>query len=100
MKYLKKFNESDETTVITITKQDSDDRNQLNELNVNYQTRVDGEDLEIDGSLKSFYTGRSTEYDFEPSNFGSKKSEEYYDNNWEDIEEEIQDELTNFLTNK
>ena len=48
-------------------------------------------DIEIEGTLNKYHSGRATEYDFEPYYFADKKSEKYYDEHWEDIEEEILD---------
>lgn len=53
-----------------------------------------GDDIiEIEGNLKSYNTGRSEEFEFEPTDYNDSDSEEYYDNNWEDIEEDIMGKL-------
>jgi hypothetical protein len=71
---------------IEITKDDMD------EYSVNYQI----DNIEIEGKLISYNSGRAKEYKFEPS-FIDDETEEYYDENWEDIEEEI---LAYFWENK
>lgn len=44
---------------------------------------------EISGSLKPYHSGRAWEYEFEPSWFDQEWTEDYYDTNWEAIEEEV-----------
>lgn len=56
---------------------------------VNYQKEINGELFEIDGILKPKNTGRSVDYYFEPDDYADRVSEDYYDENWEDIEDEI-----------
>lgn len=56
---------------------------------VSYKTKQDGEVIHIEGDLVPFNTGRMIDYKFEPGFFVDKESEEYYDENWEEIEEEI-----------
>lgn len=50
-------------------------------------------DIEISGQLVAYDTGRTENLSFEPSHFVDKASEEYYDANWEDIEEDIKKHL-------
>lgn len=59
------------------------------EYSVNYQKEIDGELFEIEGTLKPKNIGRSVEYYFEPDDYTDRASEDYYDENWEDIEDEI-----------
>lgn len=59
------------------------------ELKVNYQKEINGNTIEIEGKLIPYNSGRAKEYKFEPSYFTDSESEEYYDNNWENVEEEI-----------
>jgi len=49
-----------------------------------------GDNIEITGMLYKFNTGRAYEYQFEPSML-TKIEQEYFDNNWENIEQEIKD---------
>ena len=49
---------------------------------------VDGV-IEIYGHLDFYHTGRDEEHEFEPDDFGDKKSELYYDYNWELVGEQI-----------
>ena len=49
---------------------------------------VDGV-IEIYGHLDFYHTGRDEEHEFEPDDFGDKKSEIYYDYNWELVGEQI-----------
>lgn len=60
---------------------------------VTYTFTIEGEEREIEGTLEPYNSGRSVEYKFEPDDFEDDETEEYYDDNWEDIEEEILDEF-------
>lgn len=60
---------------------------------VNYQKNVNGELIEIEGDLKPFHTGRSVEYGFEPGYFDDSNAENYWDQNWETIEDEIREKF-------
>jgi len=60
---------------------------------VNYQKNVDGNLIEIEGVLKPYHTGRSVEYGFEPSYIDDVNVEQYWDANWEAIEDEIRDKF-------
>lgn len=62
------------------------------DIEVNYQTNKYGDDMEITGILEPYNTGRMTDYKFEPDWFDSKKTEDIYNQHWEDIEEEIKNE--------
>ena len=55
----------------------------------NYEVNYQFDDYEISGVLQKYYTGRANEYEFQPSWFADEESEKYYDENWEDIEDEI-----------
>lgn len=92
MKNLKSLNEfinenMSSNTEIEIVKQSKDN------YFVNYQTM---DDIEIEGNLVMFNTGRSKEFKFEPS-YIQPEYQEYYDDNWESIEDEI---LSYFWKNK
>ncbi len=68
---------------ITITREGK------NKFNVNYQKTIDGNLIEIEGTLIPYNSGRADELRFEPNYFTDENSEYYYDNNWEDIESQI-----------
>jgi hypothetical protein len=59
------------------------------EMNVYYSKTINDDVFEISGRLRKYNTGRSDEYEFEPSWFSDEKSEKYYDENWESVEDEI-----------
>ena len=58
----------------------------INNLNVSI---TKGEAIEIEGTLIPYNTGRSEEYEFNTSYFLNKESEEYYNDNWEVLEQEV-----------
>lgn len=60
---------------------------------VNYQKEINGELIEIEGDMKPFHTGRSIEYGFEPGYFTDQVAENYWDQNWEAIEDEIREKF-------
>jgi hypothetical protein len=60
---------------------------------VNYSFLLAGDIKEIEGTLNPYHTGRDTEYEFEPSYFADKETEDYYGENWEEIEDEIIEEF-------
>ena len=83
-------------TDIQIIKNEPDERSPRNQdisYHVNYQKSVDGEIIEIEGDLRPHHTGRSVEYGFEPGYFTDKVAENYWDENWETIEDEIRDKF-------
>jgi hypothetical protein len=57
-------------------------------------------DIGFDGRLLKYHSGRAEEYEFEPTYFNDKESEEYFDNNWEKVEEEILNEFYEYLYKK
>jgi hypothetical protein len=59
---------------------------------VNYQTSKFGKFIEISGTLMPYNTGRCEEYEFE-TDFMEEEYEAIYDENWETIEQDIQDEF-------
>ncbi|MFW6225715.1 MAG: hypothetical protein ACOC3V_01990 [bacterium] len=61
---------------------------------VNYQLETDEGLVEIEGVIISTDTGRINGYSFEPSYFTDDYSEEYWDENWEDVERQILDYFT------
>ena len=64
-------------------------RKPVNKFHINYQITIVGKLMEIEGILNPYHTGRSEEHEFEPTYFMDDETEEYYDNNWENIEDEI-----------
>ena len=62
---------------------------------VNYQITIDGKLIEIEGILNQFGTGRSEEHEFEPTYFMDDETEQYYNNNWEKVEDEILNKFYN-----
>lgn len=60
-----------------------------NIIRVEYCIKIAGEEIEIEGTLVPYYTGRSKEYKFEPGHFSDEKSEKYFDENYETIEDQI-----------
>ncbi|MCK9417611.1 hypothetical protein M0Q97_13295 [Candidatus Dojkabacteria bacterium] len=81
--------ENDENITIDITKINK------KQYFVNYQITVDGDIIEIEGKLTQYDSGRAKEFKFEPDYL--ENVEEYYDENWEKIEDEI---LAYFWENK
>ncbi len=72
----------DDNVEIEITKED-------NGVNTYYSVSYQKDDMEITGELLPYKTGRTTEYEFSPSYFSDKEIEDYYADNWEDVEEQI-----------
>lgn len=56
---------------------------------VNYQLLVDDNLVEIEGTINNTHNN----LEFEPTYFSDSFSELYFDNNWEDIEQQILDKL-------
>ena len=56
---------------------------------VDYSFKHNGKEIEFSGSLNMYHSGRSEEYEFEPSWFSDQESEDYYDRNWEKVEDQI-----------
>lgn len=85
---------------ITINKSEKDYRSKKtgqkareSSYDVNYQITIDGKLFEIEGLLIPYSTGRAVEYTFEPFYFDTPETEQYYDDNWENIEEQILEEF-------
>jgi hypothetical protein len=77
---------------IRITLVEPDYRKNLNEpqkYHVNYQIEVNDRLVELEGTLSPFNNGRSIEYTFEPDYFTANEDEVYFEENWEDIEDQI-----------
>ena len=82
------INEDTEFPQIDIKSAEPDERsNQTSNVDyhVNYQMIINNSIIEIDGDLVQ-YQGN---YQFEPTYFRDTQTEEYYDNNWDKIEDEI-----------
>lgn len=78
---------------IEITKKECDEKNdkECDGYDVVYTRNINDSTYTIYGSLIPYNTGRMTDYKFEPDDFEDQESEDYYDNNHEEIEEEIID---------
>lgn len=78
---------------IEITKKECDENGNkdCDGYDVVYSKTIDDVTYIIYGSLIPYNTGRMTDYKFEPDDFEDQESEDYYDNNHEEIEEEIID---------
>jgi hypothetical protein len=94
--FLNEDNHSEETS-IEIDEIENDERNprriKNQEYSVSYNKKVDGESIEIEGTLVPYNSGRTVNFKFEPDSFSDDNSEKYYDENWEEIEEEILNKL-------
>lgn len=82
---------------IDITKDQPDERAprkmKAPTYSVEYVFEEDGIMLQFSGSLIPFHTGRDYDYQFEPSWFQDDESENYYNENWEKIEDQIMDKF-------
>lgn len=90
------LNESTENVEIEIVPRDQDERSgkkQVKSYDVNYQITVDGNLIEITGKLKPQNSGRGEFFEFEPDYFVDAESENYFDENWEDVESQIINKL-------
>lgn len=81
---------------IEFTPIESDERMSTNDekpksFDVSYVLYNEFNDIEgeISGTLKPYHSGRAWEYEFEPSWFDDEFTENYFDQKWEKIEEEI-----------
>jgi hypothetical protein len=82
----------EENPKITIrSKYDERNPNQGKETySINYQfTTPEGQEIEIEGTLRPYHTGRDYEYEFEPGWFAEDADSNYYDEHWEEIENQI-----------
>ena len=92
----KNLYEDDNAPIIEITPVEPDYRVRKSEperYNVNYQKKVNGELIEIEGRLNPHHTGRAVEYGFEPGFITDEVSENYWNENWEAIEDEIRNKF-------
>jgi hypothetical protein len=90
------LNEEGDQAIIEISPVEPDYRSGKNEPQkyaVNYQKEVNGELIEIEGTLNPHHTGRAVEYGFEPGYFTDQVAENYWNENWEAIEDEIRDKF-------
>lgn len=77
---------------IEITENSSDERSNRKDkktYHVNYAFMLAGDIKEIEGTLLPYDSGRGIDYEFDSDYFTDKETEEYYDENWEDIKDEI-----------
>lgn len=82
-----------ENAIIEIEKEDDDERaprRKNPKYHFSYLKEIDGETIEFDGSIDFVDTGRSKELHIEADWFADDESENYYDENWEDISDEIE----------
>jgi hypothetical protein len=63
--------------------------------NVEYSLEINNTPINISGQLVPYHSGRSTDYTFEPSYFVDDESQNYFDENWEEIEDQILDQFYN-----
>lgn len=68
-------------------------KNQPLSYQVYYSKEVNGILVEIEGTLSPHHTGRSIEYGFEPGYFDDQENQQYWDANWETIEDEIRNKF-------
>jgi hypothetical protein len=93
---IKEFAYEGNVAEIEITPTEQDPRSgkkQQKNFDVNYNKTVDGVPLEITGVLSPYNTGRGTEYEFQPDFFTDVEAENYFNENWETVQDEILDKL-------
>ena len=61
----------------------------ITDLQVTYSTTINNVEIEFEGTLIPYNTGRAINYKFDPYPFDDEASGTYYDESWETIEEEI-----------
>ena len=71
---------------ITITREDYQSN-----IKVSIQITSCGNEMEIEGRLNSFNTGRCDEFEFEPTWFDDDATSDFYDENSEKIEQAVFD---------
>lgn len=64
-------------------------KNYKDQYEITYVYQDDENFYQFSGYLLPVHTGRNVEYSFEPSWFMDEESEEFYEKNWEMIEEQI-----------
>ena len=87
-----------ENVKIEITSNELDGRSNIKQnktFNVFYTFTLNGEEKEITGTLQPYNTGRMIDYEFDSNWFTDDETEKYYDENWEDIRDEILKEFYN-----
>jgi len=89
----KSVNESSEYKELDITIEKIEATKDM--YDVSYVFQEDDSMYQFSGSLIPYKTGRSEEYRFEPSWFMDEESENFYEENWEDIEEQILNKFFN-----
>lgn len=88
----KSMNESSEYKELDITIEKSESRGLYD---VYYVFQENDQMYQFSGRLIPYHSGRNGEYSFEPSWFADEDSENYYEDNWEMIEEQIIDKFHN-----
>jgi hypothetical protein len=58
-------------------------------INFNYESDKFDSPVEFTGQLKSYDSGRMTDYEVELDSFNSEEEIKIWEENWEDIQEEI-----------
>lgn len=58
-------------------------------LNFTYETKVGDMEIEFEGHLYPYNDGKCDTFRVVDDSFSDNDSRDYFDNNWEDIEEEI-----------
>lgn len=58
-------------------------------LHVTYSTTIGDVEIEFEGTLIPYNTGRAINYKFDPDWFADEESGVWFDEHWEEIEEEI-----------
>ena len=89
---IKEFAHEGDVAQIEITSTEQDLRSgkkQQKTFDVNYNKTVNGQPVEITGVLSPYNTGRGTEYEFQPNFFTDAESENYFNENWEAVQDEI-----------
>lgn len=82
--------------IIEITPNESDERSNRKErktYHVNYQFILNDDVKEIEGTLSPYDSGRAIDYEFDSDYFTDKETEEYYDDNWEEVRDQIMEEF-------
>lgn len=58
-------------------------------LKVTYENKVGDQEIELEGTLWPYNDGRDARYRFSDDWFAGEESKAYFDENWEDIEDQI-----------
>lgn len=69
----------------------------INNLHVTYSTTINNVEIEFEGTLIPYNTGRAINYKFDPYPFSDEESGVWFDENWEQAEAEILNEYYKLL---